>query len=129
MTLAPEADASHPFAYAQILGIFHADVVHNVAGASTIPQPMEFLWVRRYRIDNTWRAGSKRKRLHRLEFLPDTDPNAFGFLDPDEVIRGAHIIPAFASGTTSELLAARSVGRLPRDGLDDEDWKKYYVNL
>jgi hypothetical protein len=91
---------------------------------------MEFLWVRRYRIDKSWRAGLKRKRLHRLEFLPDSDPNAFGFLDPDEVIRGAHIIPAFACGTTTDLLAPGSVGRLPRDGLDeDEDWSKYYVNL
>lgn len=117
-----------PFAYAQIIGIFHADVVDNTAGPDTKPEPMQFLWVRRYRIDKTFRAGFKRKRLHRLSFLPDTDPNAFGFLNPDEVIRGAHIVPAFAHGTTDELLAPGSVGRLPREGLDDEDWKYYYVN-
>ncbi|KAJ7104782.1 hypothetical protein C8R44DRAFT_943843, partial [Mycena epipterygia] len=130
MTLAPEGDTTHPFSYAQIVGIFHADVVNTARGADPKPQSMEFLWVRRYRIDSTWRAGFKKKRLFRLEFLPDTDSNAFGFLNPDEVIRGAHIIPAFAWGKTKELLAHGSVGRLPRNDLtDEEDWQYYYVNL
>ncbi|KAJ6488839.1 hypothetical protein C8R45DRAFT_1143036, partial [Mycena sanguinolenta] len=130
MTLAPEGDTTHPFSYAQIIGIFHADVVNTARGAEPKPQSMEFLWVRRYRLDSTWRAGFKKKRLFRLEFLPDTDPNAFGFLNPDEVIRGAHLIPAFAWGKTTDLLAAASVGRLPRSGLsNDEDWRYYYVNF
>ncbi|KAJ7687114.1 hypothetical protein B0H17DRAFT_1203783 [Mycena rosella] len=129
MSLAPEG-ASHPFSYSQIIGIFHADVVNTAAGANPRPESMEFLWVRRYRLDSSWRGGFKRKRLFRVEFIPDTDPNAFGFLNPDEVIRGAHIVPAFASGRTEDLLASGSVGRLPRDGLtDDEDWRFYYVNF
>ncbi|KAJ6559288.1 hypothetical protein B0H10DRAFT_2240500 [Mycena sp. CBHHK59/15] len=130
MMLAPEGDTSHPFSYAQVVGVFHADVVHSVPGASTVPQRMEFLWVRRYRLDCTWRGGFKRKRLHRLEFLPGTDPLAFGFVNPDEVIRGAHIIPAFSSGTTTELLPADSIGRMSREGLnDDEDWRYYFLNF
>ncbi|KAJ7673060.1 hypothetical protein DFH06DRAFT_53284 [Mycena polygramma] len=130
MVLAPDGDTSHPFSYAQILGIFHADVVNTAPGADPNAQSMEFLWVRRYRLDSTWRAGFKKKRLHRLEFLPDTDSNAFGFLNPDEVIRGTHIIPAFARGKTTELLASGSAGRLPHNGLtDDEDWRYYYVNF
>ncbi|KAF8143030.1 hypothetical protein K438DRAFT_1634402, partial [Mycena galopus ATCC 62051] len=88
------------------------------------------LWIRRYRLDRTWRAGFKKKRLFRLEFVPDSDPDAFGFLNPDEVIRGAHIIPAFSTGTTEALLSSGSIGRLPRFGLtDDEDWRYYYVNM
>jgi hypothetical protein len=86
--------------------------------------------VRRHRLDRTWQGGFKQKRLHRLEFLPADDPDAFGFLDPDEVIRGAHIIPAFSAGTTTHLLDDDSIGRLPREGLeDDEDWRSYYLNL
>ncbi|KAF8133545.1 hypothetical protein K438DRAFT_2128296, partial [Mycena galopus ATCC 62051] len=72
----------------------------------------------------------KRKRLHRVEFLPASDAQAFGFLNPDEIIRGSHLIPAFAHGRTEELLAHDSIGRLPRDGLTKlQDWRYYYVNF
>ncbi|KAJ7462907.1 hypothetical protein FB451DRAFT_1562362 [Mycena latifolia] len=130
MYLAPEGDTTHPFAYAQVVGVFHADVVNTTAGADPAPQAMDFLWVRRYRLDPRWRAGFNKKRLYRLEFLPNSDEDAFGFLNPDEVIRGAHIIPAFAHRRTEEFLVPGSIGRLPRDGLSDsEDWRYYYVNF
>ncbi|KAJ7117673.1 hypothetical protein C8R44DRAFT_578842, partial [Mycena epipterygia] len=130
MFLSPEGDTSHLFSYAQIIRVFHAEVLRTVPGASSTPQRMEFLWVQRYRLDPTWRGGFKRKRLHRLEFLPADDPDAFGFLNPDEVIRGAHLIPTFSRDTTTELLSAESIGRLPREGLcDGKDWKSYYVNF
>ncbi|KAJ7906438.1 hypothetical protein B0H13DRAFT_2333474 [Mycena leptocephala] len=107
MYLAPEDDASHPFSYAQIIGIFHADVVNTAPGANPIPQSMEFPWVRRYRLDRTLRAGFKRKLIH-----------------------GSHVVPAFAYGRTEELLSNGSIGRLPRDGLtENEDWRYYYVNF
>ncbi|KAJ7218251.1 hypothetical protein B0H12DRAFT_1001581, partial [Mycena haematopus] len=129
MYLTPEEGAPHPFGYAQIIGVFHADVV-NTADGNSKPQSMEFLWVRRYRLDSSYRGGFKRKRYHHIEFVPQSDPDAFGFLNLDEVIRGAHLIPAFASGCTTELLSSQSIGRLPRDGLkDDEDWRYYYVNF
>ncbi|KAF8146368.1 hypothetical protein K438DRAFT_510459 [Mycena galopus ATCC 62051] len=116
MTLAPEHDTSHPFSYARILGIFHVDVVHNIPGATTVPTSIEVLWVRRFRIDTSYRAGFKAKRLHRLQFIPGDDPLAFDFLNPDEVIRGVHLIPAFAHGRTHDLLQ-RSIS--PED---DEEW-------
>ncbi|KAJ7210726.1 hypothetical protein GGX14DRAFT_363047 [Mycena pura] len=131
MSLAPENDSSHPFLYSQIIGVYHADVLHNVPEASTTPQRMEFLWVRRYRLERVWRRSDcfKKKRLYRVEFLPADDPNAFGFIDPDEVIRAAHLIPSFATGTVTGLLDADSVGRLERPGLkEDEDWRFYLIN-
>ncbi|KAJ6474795.1 hypothetical protein C8R45DRAFT_1159936, partial [Mycena sanguinolenta] len=40
------------------------------------------------------------------------------------------LIPAFAHGKTKDLLAAASVGRLPTNGLtNEEDWRYYYVNF
>jgi hypothetical protein len=54
------------------------------------------------------------------------DPDAFGFLDPKDVLRGAHLIPAFAHGKTDELLGA-SIARLPHE--EDEDWQYYYINM
>lgn len=37
-------------------------------------------------------------------FDPDSLPDAFGFLDPDSVICGVHLIPAFNFDTTDKLL-------------------------
>jgi hypothetical protein len=126
MTLAPEdAHGDHPFSYARILGVFHCDVVHNNNGTLTTPVPVNFLWVRRFRLDRSFKGGFKRKRLHRIEFLPDSDPDAYGFVDPDEVIRASHLIPAFAHGPTDSVLYT-SLARKP-DEFDD--WRYHYVNL
>ncbi|KAG6904686.1 hypothetical protein DXG01_008103, partial [Tephrocybe rancida] len=88
------------------------------------PTSIEFLWVRWYQRDPTYCAGFKRKRLHRLQYLLDSDPEAYRFLNPDEVIRGAHIIPGFYYGPTEEF--APSVAHAT-DELDD--WVYYYVDF
>ncbi|KAG6895033.1 hypothetical protein C0992_003455 [Termitomyces sp. T32_za158] len=124
MTLSHEEDKDHPFAYARILGVFHADVIHNTPSGASAPTSIEFLWVRWYHVDTSYRAGFKRKRLHRLQFLPDHDPDAYGFVSPDEVIRGAHIIPGFFYGPTEQL--PQSIARA-EDELDD--WMYYYVDI
>ena len=36
--------------------------------------------------------------LDRIRFLPMANGDAFGFVDPNDVLRGTHIIPAFKSG-------------------------------
>jgi hypothetical protein len=127
MMLAPESDdaAAHSFVYARILGIYHADVIHNVPGAAPVPAPIEFLWVRWFRLDGKHIGGFKRKRLHRLEFVPDSEPGAYGFVNPDDVIRGAHLIPAFHYGATEDA-PGPSFSR-PEGELDD--WVYHYVNL
>jgi hypothetical protein len=129
MMLAPEGDTSHPFSYARIIGIFHVDVVHNVPGATTVPTSIEVLWIRRFRRDTTFRAGFKAKCLHRLQFLPTDDPNAFGFLSPDEVIRGAHLIPAFHHGRTTDLLSGPSLALEHEPFKDEEEWRFHYANM
>ncbi|THG92874.1 hypothetical protein EW026_g8186 [Hermanssonia centrifuga] len=107
---------SHPYWYARIVGIFHAYVQHvgpSSKDDSKEPQRLEFLWTR---------------RLHRIGFVDVDEPEqfAFGFLDPDLICRGVHVIPAFAHGKTSELLGP-SVVRSVSD--NDEDWVFYYVNI
>ena len=102
MTLSPESESEsedsrhwHPFRYARILGIFHVDVVHAVPGSQAVFKTMEFLWVRWFEYDNRWRAGLNRRRLHRIRFVQQDHMQAYGFLDPDDVIHGMHLIPAF----------------------------------
>ena len=121
-----ETTSNHPFEYARIIGIFHVETLHNIPGASDIPTMQEVLWVRWFRVDGLYNAGFEKKRLHRVEFFPSSNPDAFGFLDPDEVIRGTHLIPAFHHGPTEEFLSGVSVGRAEGE-LDD--WRYFYVNM
>lgn len=131
MMLAPEKvngePSSHPFEYARIIGIFHVDVLHQVPGESKLTTTsIEIIWVRRFRIDTTYAAGFKRKRLHRLEFLPSSNHDAFGFVHPDEIIRGAHLIPAFYHGGTGQFLSGVS---LARNEDEEDDYRYFYVNM
>ena len=88
----------HPYWYACILGIYHAEIryIGPNAVVSREPQRMEFLFVRWFGHDLTPRPGWKAKRLIRLGFVPGNDKTAFGFLDPAQVIRSIHLIPGFA---------------------------------
>ncbi|PSS31922.1 hypothetical protein PHLCEN_2v2303 [Hermanssonia centrifuga] len=117
---------SHPYWYARIVGIFHAYVQHvGSSSKSEEPRRLDFLWVRWFGRDLTTPGGFRTRRLHRIGFV-DIDELAFGFLDPDLICRGVHIIPAFAHGKTSELLGP-SIVRSVSD--NDEDWVFYYVNI
>lgn len=128
MVLGHEDDDTHPYWYARILGVFHANVIHRGGDAPSFePRQMDFLWVRWFGRDpNNYRSGWKAKRLHRLGFIPADVPGAFGFLDPQQIIRGIHLIPAFAHGRTS-LLLPPSIARPLHD--KDKDWKFFYVNM
>ena len=106
------------------LGIFHAEV--RLKSQSKPFEPMEFLWVRWLQHDERYRWGWKAKRLPRFSFLPHTHPDAFGFLDPNDVLRGAHLIPAFTHGRTTHLLPP-SIAR--RNVENDEDWHYMHANL
>jgi hypothetical protein len=125
-----DEESAHPYWYARIIGVFHATV--QFKGLSSHPEiepglcQMEFLWVRWFGWDPTHRGGWKSKRLHRVGFVDGKDPDAFGFLDPKNVVRGVHLIPAFAYGHTNSLLQP-SVARAPSE--QDRDWMYFYVNM
>ena len=67
-------------------------------------------------------------RLPKVGFVEVSDDDAFGFLDPDLVIRGSHLIPAYHYGRTSNLMpydgptVARAAGR-------KDDWVNFYVDM
>jgi hypothetical protein len=85
---------------------------------------MELLFVRWFGRDVSFSAGWSAKRLHRLGFLRGAA--AFGFVDPDVVIRGVHLIPAFDHGHTDDLLPESFVRREADSNLD---WVYFYVNM
>jgi hypothetical protein len=118
----------HPFWYARVLGVFHAQIFHTGPLArNRSVQHMEFLWVRWFGTVEGHRHGPKVAQLPKVGFLLGTDESAFGFLDPSLVIRGCHLIPAFADGRTSEILSTPySLGR-PIGEVDD--WATFYVMM
>lgn len=109
---------SHPFWYARVLRIFHANIIHNDYQNG---QHMEFLWVRWFGRDMTYSAGWTVQRLDRIGFV-DGQTDCFGFLDPSLAVRACHLIPAFQYGRTQALLGPSKYCH--RDG----DWRYYYVN-
>ncbi|KAL0575119.1 hypothetical protein V5O48_006845 [Marasmius crinis-equi] len=151
MLLADEVTAEmtgHPYCYARVIGIFHANVWlwdKNQAFEEMSIQKKEFLWVRWYEMDMEHTHGWRAKRLPKIYFLPSTDPNAFGFIDPARVVRGVFLEPAFEDGSTSGLDPdyAASIHVLPEDSVarvyeasydgklwvESGDWCYYYVNF
>ncbi len=119
--------APHPYWYGRIVGIYHAEV-RNIGPNSPdrSVQHMNFLWVRWYGRDLSYRCGFKAKRLPRLGFVDSSDPGAFGFLDPAEIIRGCHIMPAFHYGQTDELLPPSIALQAHEENLD---YVYYYAGM
>ncbi|KAL1697711.1 hypothetical protein EV121DRAFT_219134 [Schizophyllum commune] len=123
-------DDTHPFWYARVLGIFHVNVLDE-SGPSPCRAPVSvpILWVRWYNFDNAHRSGWAERRLHRIGFVPGNGADAFNFINPAEVVRASHLIPAFSLGLTKELLPPSSLARPGRDDDVDTDYSRYYVNM
>ena len=115
-------DPSHPYMYARVLAIYRIKVLHPTM---TTPTNMDVLWVRWLQIDQTHQAGWKAKRLYRVQFVPSLEDGAFGFLDPNDIIRGVHLIPCFDKGLIVGLLLA-FVSKW--DYAPKVNWKHYYIN-
>nr|GAT54741.1 predicted protein [Mycena chlorophos] len=121
----------HRFWYGEIIGVYHTYVALAVgaAGPRAAPhfQRVQVLWVRWFQRDKSHRCGLELKRFPRVRYMPHTSADAFGFLDPQDVVRGAHLIPAFQHGRTDEYLPFKSIAR--RKSAGDEDWTFYYANM
>ncbi len=122
---------AQPYWYARVIGIFHGLVSSSHPEVKDrLPHHMDFLWVRWFGVEpGRYRSGFCYAHLPKIGFVESTDDYAFTFLDPSQVIRGAHLIPAFMEGRTSALLPApKSVARVlsPKD---EDDWVNFYVNM
>ena len=133
MVLSPENEEEnndpHPYWYARIIGIFHANVRHiGPDSKSREPVQMNFLFVRWFGRDSDPQPGWKSRRLIRLGFVPGNDGSAFGFLDPNQVIRAIHLIPAFHWGRVTTKYLPRSPIACGMDD-PDHDWQLYYIGM
>lgn len=133
MVKSPETGpGAQPYWYARVIGIFHAYISSThpgVEGGGKLYR-MEFLWVRWFgKEPGQFRHGFSHAHLPKIGWVESSDKYAFTFLDPAQVIRGAHIIPAFLEGRTSALLPVKkSVARV-LDPNEEDDWLNFYVNM
>lgn len=115
------SDESSVFVYARVLGICHVNVIQTgIATPDYTPQRFNFLWVRWFKrvSPGSWRAH----RLERISFPPMADESSFGFLDPNDVVRACHVIPAFSFGVRYPDSQGLSVS-----AQDSADFCQYYI--
>jgi hypothetical protein len=113
------------FWYARTLAIFHINV-QDLRRPNSPPQCMEFLFIRWLGQELGWVSGWQVMCLEHVGFVPLSDGNAFGFVNPSLVVRSTHLIPTFVNGRTGRLLGQ---SRLSRDPTEHNDWDTFYVNM
>ncbi|KAG8701768.1 hypothetical protein FRC11_011922 [Ceratobasidium sp. 423] len=104
----PDLD-THPFLYAKVLGIYHADISYR----GSAPRRMDFI-----HLDHVG---------YELCQTDEDNLDSFDFVDPNDVIRLAHVIPDFQSGLAGDLLHA-SPSTAHDFQEDGTDWNYYYIN-
>ncbi|KAG2055704.1 hypothetical protein BDR06DRAFT_881525 [Suillus hirtellus] len=125
-----DEDERHPYWYACLICIFHVNIWYW--GEENTPSTlkcMDILFVCWFGQYMTFNGRFSSKHLHRLSFLPDdidSDSSCFGFIDPNQVIYGVHLIPVYAYGRTEKYLGPSFVHH-EEEG--DEDWLYFYVNM
>jgi hypothetical protein len=124
MLAGDDDDNSHPFWYARVLGIYHVNVIYTGSGmVDYVARRLDFLWVRWFQYAATDSVGWSDCKLDPLCFPPLSSEHAFGFVDPEDVLRACHVIPWFKFGQShpDEISISRCAG-------DGGDWQKYAVN-
>ena len=125
MTLGHEDEegntAWHPYWYAQVLGIFHVNV--RISECMETDR-MEFLWVHWFGRNTNHEGGFQTRRLHRIGLTDSEDPTSYGFLNPSNVLRAVHLIPAFSNN-----LKNQEGGDNNNNNNDDADPELYYVSM
>ncbi|KAG2052971.1 hypothetical protein BDR06DRAFT_972653 [Suillus hirtellus] len=99
----------------------HADVM-VVSGETTPTHP--YWWLAPLQ---NHKSGIMTTRLPKVAFMDELDPDAFGFLDPGQVVQGTHLIPMFALECGMSVLHYGP--SLVHPGGEVDDWEEHYVEI
>jgi hypothetical protein len=117
----------HPYWYAKILGIFHVNV--RLLDHTEIDR-VEFLWVHWFGREPGHEGGFESRRLHRIGLIDSKDSTSYGFINPRDILRGVHLIPAFSENL---MVQERDVDDEDNNSDDDDDDTEnpdfYYVSM
>ena len=124
-------DQEHPYMYARVLNLFHVNATNS--GPNTLLPAgndgviLQMVWVRWFKLNgHPEPSGFHLLRYPSVSFYESHDPDAFGFIHPDEIIRAVHLIPSFKSGQTAQYLDGPSKAR---PETEDKDWEHFNVNM
>ncbi|KAF5366078.1 hypothetical protein D9757_012372 [Collybiopsis confluens] len=120
-----DANDDEPYLYARVIGIYHVEASLMKDAKHSAPKRVDFLWVRWYG-SLPQRPCWKSRRLPQIGFVDSSDDEAFGFVDPTQVIRAVHLLPNFEVGKYSMMLGP-SIAR--RADEEDMDYLRYYINI
>ena len=123
-----ETVAPYPYWYACVIGIFHVFMQYTSPETqdAIVPQHFDLLWVQWFARNQNVKFGWEVQHLPLMGFYPGDEEDVFGFINPDNVIQGVHLMPAFCYGCTSALLQRSIVWQVSKN---NEDWDWYFVNL
>ena len=113
----------HLYIYTHVLGIFHVNATYIGPGmVNYCSHRIDVLWVCWYQyVEES--AGWDTATVDQVCFPPMADEHAFGFVNPDNVLQGCHMIPQFSCG----LQYPDGMG-ISHCAKDSSDWHFYYVN-
>ncbi|KAJ3542953.1 hypothetical protein NMY22_g3318 [Coprinellus aureogranulatus] len=117
------------FVYGRLLGIFHANILYMGPGALDFRRRrFDFLWVRWYGQVPSQQPSlvTQRQELDRVKLIPITNADSWGFIDPSQILRAAHILPRFSLGQVYPDKKDKRI--LSKCAREREDWAEYYVN-
>jgi len=123
-------DEEHPYLYGRVLDFFHVNVKNN-SPSTLLPNDntamLQMAWVRWFKLNRPpGPSGFCSLRYPSVSFYECHEPDAFGFIHPDEIVRAVHLIPAFKLGRTDEYLSTPSKGR---PEAEKDDWRAFHVNM
>ena len=121
-----QADSEHPYLYARVLSIFHMEALlmpPKGQHVQTAWQTMHVCFVRWFEVDL---PKIRPRRLIPLRWATkDEDP--FGFVAPDQVLRGCHLLPSVVYGRSDSALRGYSEARNAQKETDNLDYNRHYV--
>ena len=123
----------HPYLYGRVLDIFHTNVGNSASNSiltsGNCTARLEMVWVRWFRVEGPGpdrQQGFHTLRCPSVTFCRAEEPDAFGLIHPDEIVRMVHLIPRFKLLRTDEYLAGPSAAR-PKG--EEDDWRGFSVNM
>lgn len=121
MVYTPTLGGNEPWSYANILAIYHI-IVRTASNPE--PKRLTVIWVRWMECSASSLSGPNSRNFTRVSFVPWSGiPGSMSdFVDPSHIVRGCHLLPAFALGRTQNLLDP-SIAQDP-----EGDWCAYYAN-